>query len=845
MSETVSNAQWQPDFGDENYYFLVRGSLDNINHNPRLITRNGISYPLKKSPPNLTELEQTWMATPSIDSNGLITNLVLEGFCIQEDPGLDLLWIKQGRIAQLSKTKYTVLVKIIRPSPRKALNLVLREPLPEMKVGQVWSITARLQEHYFVIQSAQKLVKDKNQDNDLNSSVTNAVEANLRSNSDPDLTKQTNLARFPETVKSYLEETTAISDWTGDKRLVREDYQEWNFFSQSYQLNARVIIATDGEKHLFTWGAFPLHCYSHLSERDHDSQDNRALKIQILGAAQKIGGNCSLVEIGNYSILLDCGLDPSNGTLPRFEDLTKPPDLVLITHAHIDNLGALPELVRLYPNLRIVSSPLTRELAHFTRFEINDEARESWRTIFWRWQTTPAEIDFFPLPQLKVKFINAGHLCGAVAVYLESPCHSLFYTGDFNNVNTRTTIGMKYEDLPTAEILMLSGTLGTQKVLSRKKQENQLLTSITNSVRNSENTIVCGGTAFAAIEIFLLLLVTTNFSSLNLPIYVHPKILTLFKLIEDNRNALPDSLKNFLNLNTGKKISQQTQVFRDFNQDFLASGPKVLLLDETELKSIFANAATWSEINTPQQHFILANIDDNGRRCDYYPDNLTNSTRSKSQANYTSFTLFNHADRIGVGQIFNRVNPSQLILINGNLNNLRDISSLTTNKENQRDCLVHIPECGDLIKSEQIVSNITNQTAAKSVVNSALTNNSSSSSVVDKSQKITVHLEPINSQVYILSLPNAIAKDPRWQQLLKNQNIQTTFSGSDLVFLNSNPPQPILNSQSNQATSASCQTCNYFIAQKCQQENSPLFELTVDPDGICSQYFTNSNNSPD
>ena len=855
MDKAQTLPTW-PDFGPENYQLLVRGSLKQINNNYQLITRSGINYPLKKTLPSLSQDELSWLATPSVDSNGVITNLVLEQLSTSDYRGEDRLWIKAGRIVQLSKTKSLVLIKIKRPEPLKALKIVLREPSWGMAVGQLWSITARLQERYFVIDAAQNLENDPSAQSEpglgetTKQSITVPLTAPSVSTEKP-LNDPAVLQSQQDLVESYLVTETGISQWSLPEPKLRNGYREWNCDCLEPQIWARVILDENDRQQLFTWQTIGANQEQEVLEPVKNQ--NLAFSVKILGGGRTIGGNCFALSMAGYSILLDCGCEPNTKELPKLEELEEL-DLVLISHAHPDCLDGIPYLSSLYWDVPIISTPATRELAHLSLFELDDSAKDDLLQVLWRWQTIPAEVEFFPLPGLKVKFINAGHLCGAVAIYLESGKDSLLYTGDFNTTNTRTTFGIKDKELPSAKILLLSGTLGTQPTPARKTQESELIALITNSIARGQKTIVSGGTSFAAIEIFLLLITITTFSPANIPIYLNQKSLNLLQLFEDNLEFLPKSLKNFLNKSTKNNLSQNVHLFQDFNNFFERKTPQIFLLDETDLKRLFADREIFSQINNPQTNFILATLDDNGRKCDYYPPNLisqnNSSTRDETQANYAPFSLLNHANFTAIGQILNKVKPKNLILINGDSHQLEDIFDLISNKEKYS---IHIPDCGELIKYRPQSPTKAAHSEDKSVVNNTPTQPKNlpplppspqpeeiSSSQISPSE-ITVHLEAINSQVYILSLPKQLATDPRWQKLLQTPNIQTTFSGANLVFLNSNPSQAIPVPQHNPVPH-SCQTCEYFVSQTCQQENSPLFELNVDPDGICSQYKGNNEN---
>src|SRR4051812_892780 len=73
--------------------------------------------------------------------------------------------------------------------------------------------------------------------------------------------------------------------------------------------------------------------------------------VTFWGAARTVTGSMHLVEAGGKSVLLDCGLFQGNRaeSLARnrtFPFRPKEIDAVLLSHAHIDHCGNLPNLVR-------------------------------------------------------------------------------------------------------------------------------------------------------------------------------------------------------------------------------------------------------------------------------------------------------------------------------------------------------------------------------------------------------------------------------------------------------------------------------------------------------------------
>jgi len=78
---------------------------------------------------------------------------------------------------------------------------------------------------------------------------------------------------------------------------------------------------------------------------------NKTIKIQFLGAAGTVTGSKYLLQTGEKTILVDCGLFQGLKKL-RMLNWDKLPvnvskiDLVLLTHGHLDHVGYLPRLVK-------------------------------------------------------------------------------------------------------------------------------------------------------------------------------------------------------------------------------------------------------------------------------------------------------------------------------------------------------------------------------------------------------------------------------------------------------------------------------------------------------------------
>ena len=91
------------------------------------------------------------------------------------------------------------------------------------------------------------------------------------------------------------------------------------------------------------------------------------MKIQFIGAVRSVTGSMHLVEVNGYRVLLECGLFQGrrqesyerNRTLP-FDCSSI--DAMVLSHAHIDHSGNIPNLVRSGFQGNIYATPATRDL---------------------------------------------------------------------------------------------------------------------------------------------------------------------------------------------------------------------------------------------------------------------------------------------------------------------------------------------------------------------------------------------------------------------------------------------------------------------------------------------------
>ncbi len=172
------------------------------------------------------------------------------------------------------------------------------------------------------------------------------------------------------------------------------------------------------------------------------------MRINFHGAAQTVTGSQHLLEINGHRLLLDCGLYQGRRGETYIRNLNfaydpRGVDAVILSHAHIDHCGNLPNLVQDGYEGPIYAVPATVDLATIMladsghiqesdaayvnkkRLKRGEEliaplytqadakrAAEQFRGVDY-------DQPFEPVPGVVARFIEAGHILGSAAISLE------------------------------------------------------------------------------------------------------------------------------------------------------------------------------------------------------------------------------------------------------------------------------------------------------------------------------------------------------------------------------------------------------------------------------------------
>ncbi|WP_442588014.1 MBL fold metallo-hydrolase [Pedobacter sp. AW31-3R] len=212
------------------------------------------------------------------------------------------------------------------------------------------------------------------------------------------------------------------------------------------------------------------------------------MNLTIWGAARQVTGSMHLLELDNYKILIDCGLDYEKETFQQenqyFPFFPSDIDVVILTHAHIDHSGNLPTLVRMGFRGQILCTPPTADLTELLLMDsvnifLGKQNKRSKgkrghsgppplylhkhvMDTMERFVTISFDREFRINEEVSLLFVPVGHLLGAAAVVLrimdKGKEKKIAFTGDIGRKNYPVLVDP--QTLPAVDYLVSESTYG-------------------------------------------------------------------------------------------------------------------------------------------------------------------------------------------------------------------------------------------------------------------------------------------------------------------------------------------------------------------------------------------------
>lgn len=250
------------------------------------------------------------------------------------------------------------------------------------------------------------------------------------------------------------------------------------------------------------------------------------MNLRFFGGANEVGASSTLIEIDGYRILVDAGIRMNHeyrddSPLPDFSmfDRYGIPDVVLLTHAHTDHTGALPDLHKMLPpDVKMYCTPATKAIAEVLlkdsvkimlhkEKEKGEPARytlEEVEAVLGRMEprSDPVEI----CPGVTARWIRAGHILGAAMIYIEGRYKSILITGD---VSVSRQLTIPSVDVPTRckpDVMVIESTYGNRRhEVSRTEEAKRLVNDIANTIKEGGTVLLPAFAVGRSQEVILIL----------------------------------------------------------------------------------------------------------------------------------------------------------------------------------------------------------------------------------------------------------------------------------------------------------------------------------------------------
>jgi len=231
-------------------------------------------------------------------------------------------------------------------------------------------------------------------------------------------------------------------------------------------------------------------CYGAMAE------EHGRPRIEVLGSGREVGRAAIAVWFNGRAILLDYGVNFDEDDNPVFPGHIRPRDLeaVVLTHSHLDHLGAAPSLyVSIKPKL--IATKVTLEVGRLLLYDmvklngpqlpydeiVVDEMIESATIVDYGEEVEAG--DFL------VKLLYNGHIPGSAAVLVDTGDHRILYTSDMNTVETKLMKPAMLSGVK-ADTVIVESTYATYTHPARSDTEERFYTRVREVVEAGGTVLV-------------------------------------------------------------------------------------------------------------------------------------------------------------------------------------------------------------------------------------------------------------------------------------------------------------------------------------------------------------------
>lgn len=235
-----------------------------------------------------------------------------------------------------------------------------------------------------------------------------------------------------------------------------------------------------------------------------------AIECLVLGAGQEVGKSCVVVTINGKRIMFDCGMHmgyldsrryPDFSLISCSGDFDPAIDCIIITHFHLDHIGALPYFTEVcgykgpiymtYPTKALGPLMLEdyRRVMVDRRGEEEQFSSENITECFRKVIAVDLKQTIQVDEDLQIRAYYAGHVIGAAMFYAAVGDTAIVYTGDYNMTPDRH-LGAAQIDKLHLDLLITESTYATTVRDSKYAREREFLKAVHKCIADGGKVLI-------------------------------------------------------------------------------------------------------------------------------------------------------------------------------------------------------------------------------------------------------------------------------------------------------------------------------------------------------------------
>ena len=197
-------------------------------------------------------------------------------------------------------------------------------------------------------------------------------------------------------------------------------------------------------------------------------------EVRLLGAVETVTGAMTRVEMGGKRLLVDCGIGQGREARDwTFPDAASDVDAVVLTHGHLDHIGALPMLLDSDFDKPLLATRATLDIARISLEDALELQRASRREIAWFLERfdrlgRPVPYDKAGIAinnlGLNLTFREAGHILGSASVDIVGAKSRVIISGDLGRPNSPilNDAFTAWPDSQPVDLVVMESTYGSR-----------------------------------------------------------------------------------------------------------------------------------------------------------------------------------------------------------------------------------------------------------------------------------------------------------------------------------------------------------------------------------------------